>query len=90
MNIVENFWNIFWPIFWIIVLVGISGLFFYLIKILREISIVLRTASNVSEQIQSIADLIEDVRTKAGMGVFVDVLELSKRFFQHFRKKETK
>ncbi|MEI7603578.1 MAG: hypothetical protein WCJ19_00990 [bacterium] len=77
----DIFWTIFWVVFWIMIFIGLSGVFFYFIKILRDISIVLKTATSVSEQIQAIADLVEDVRTKASMGVFVDVLELSKRLF---------
>jgi hypothetical protein len=77
----ETFWLYFWIVFWIMIFIGISLLFFYAIKILRELSIVLRTAASVSEQIQAIADLVDDMRTKAKMGIFVDVLEMSKRLF---------
>lgn len=86
----ETFWNIFWPIFWVMVFVGLSLFFFYTIRILKDISSITNTANNVSDQIQAIADLVDDIRTKANMGVFIDVLELSKRLFFKFKGKEEK
>ena len=86
----EIYWNIFWIIFWLMMFIGIGGLFLYLIKILRDISIILKTATSVSEQIQSISDIVEDIRMKANFGNFIDVLELSKRLFSKFKSSPKK
>jgi len=85
----ETFWLYFWPVFWVMIFIGLSFLFFYFVRILQQVYIVVRTAGSVSEQIQAIADLVDDVRTKAKMGVFVDVLEISKRFFMKFKNDKT-
>ena len=86
----EIFWSIFWVVFWVMIFIGLAYIFFFTIKILQSIYSIIKTASNVSEQIQSISDLIEDVRTKAEMGLFVDVLELTKRLFLKFKGKKDK